>query len=279
MSVTVTSSHPSWGAKEQRRNIPPVPVITRERRRTQSVRAATAVALLLACACASPPACLASDPATLNGGSALAMAGDGCVALAVDRRFGSGGQTVAVASSRRVLVFGGRAMAGFAGLESDCQGIAEDLAARVADLTGRGDAPLSGIDPGISPRSLSVLTSNVLYSRRSSPFYAEPLIVGLEEPPPGRSGKGFRAFLCSQDVLGAQMIVDDFVCCGAASTSLYGAAQDAWRPGMGAEELARVCGRAFMAAIERDCLSGYGAVVYVMTEEQIIANELQFRND
>mmetsp|Transcript_19203 Transcript_19203/g.43742 ORF Transcript_19203/g.43742 Transcript_19203/m.43742 type:complete len:91 (-) Transcript_19203:85-357(-) len=32
------------------------------------------------------------DPSTLNGGSALAMAGDGCVALAVDRRFGSGPQ-------------------------------------------------------------------------------------------------------------------------------------------------------------------------------------------
>ena len=30
------------------------------------------------------------DPTTLNGGSVLAMAGDGCVALAVDKRFGSG---------------------------------------------------------------------------------------------------------------------------------------------------------------------------------------------
>ena len=32
------------------------------------------------------------DPTTLNGGSVLAMAGDGCVALAVDKRFGSGPQ-------------------------------------------------------------------------------------------------------------------------------------------------------------------------------------------
>ena len=30
------------------------------------------------------------DPTQLNGGSVLAMAGDGCVALAVDKRFGSG---------------------------------------------------------------------------------------------------------------------------------------------------------------------------------------------
>jgi hypothetical protein len=39
------------------------------------------------------------DPTTLNGGSVLAMAGDGCVALAVDKRFGSGPQV------RGVLVY------------------------------------------------------------------------------------------------------------------------------------------------------------------------------
>jgi hypothetical protein len=32
------------------------------------------------------------DPLTLNGGSVLAMAGNECVALAVDKRFGSGPQ-------------------------------------------------------------------------------------------------------------------------------------------------------------------------------------------
>lgn len=32
------------------------------------------------------------NPLTLNGGSVLAMAGDECVALAVDKRFGSGPQ-------------------------------------------------------------------------------------------------------------------------------------------------------------------------------------------
>ena len=32
------------------------------------------------------------NPLTANGGSVLAMAGDGCVALAVDKRFASGNQ-------------------------------------------------------------------------------------------------------------------------------------------------------------------------------------------
>ena len=32
------------------------------------------------------------DPLTMSGGSVLAMAGDECVALAIDKRFGSGPQ-------------------------------------------------------------------------------------------------------------------------------------------------------------------------------------------
>lgn len=36
------------------------------------------------------------DPTKFNGGSVLAMAGDGCVALAVDKRFGMGMQVVFV---------------------------------------------------------------------------------------------------------------------------------------------------------------------------------------
>ena len=43
-----------------------------------------------------------SNPMELNGGSCLAMAGKGCVALAVDRRFGLEGQLVST-DAKRVL--------------------------------------------------------------------------------------------------------------------------------------------------------------------------------
>lgn len=43
-----------------------------------------------------------SNPLELNGGSCLAMAGKGCVALAVDRRFGLEGQLVST-EAKRVL--------------------------------------------------------------------------------------------------------------------------------------------------------------------------------
>lgn len=49
-----------------------------------------------------------SNPLELNGGSCLAMAGKGCVALAVDRRFGLEGQLVSTEAKRVLKVWAGR---------------------------------------------------------------------------------------------------------------------------------------------------------------------------
>jgi len=46
-----------------------------------------------------------SNPLELNGGSCLAMAGKGCVALAVDRRFGLEGQLVSTEAKRVLKVW------------------------------------------------------------------------------------------------------------------------------------------------------------------------------
>jgi len=73
-----------------------------------------------------------------------------------------------------------------------------------------------------------------------------------------------RPYLCGTDCLGAQSTSRSFVCSGVASRSLHGTAEALWRPGLEAEELVEVCGRAFVSALERDCLSGYGAVVYLI---------------
>jgi len=41
-----------------------------------------------------------------------------------------------------------------------------------------------------------------------------------------------------------------------------------------------VCGRAFVSALERDCLSGYGAMIYLITaDDGIWEFDLNFRND
>lgn len=73
-----------------------------------------------------------------------------------------------------------------------------------------------------------------------------------------------KPYLCGTDMLGAQSTSQSFVCSGVASRSLHGTAEALWKPDLEGEELVEVCGRAFVSALERDCLSGYGAVVYLI---------------
>ena len=215
----------------------------------------------------------------MNGGSVLAMAGRDCVALAVDKRFGSGPQTVGV-SPRHVLAPHPGLLVAFTGMEGDVQSLAEELSVQISARIGRGSSGFGfededeeeggrggsgsgsgsgaaggpdGIVPAklelrrhascasrrISPGSMASLTSHVLYGRRRSPYYVNPIMAGLErvaieeegdggggrDAAPGRAAFRYRPFLCSHDVIGAQSRSDAFVCSGAASKSMYGTAQ------------------------------------------------------
>ncbi|KAL7567323.1 hypothetical protein ACA910_015696 [Epithemia clementina (nom. ined.)] len=164
----------------------------------------------------------------------------------------------------------------------------------------------------ISPRSLASYTSHLLYQRKNAPYYVEPMIVGLEKrlrtpTDGGDNGRPtqimqdyYRPYLCSMDMLGSlqeqpkqKPAVDDvdddennkykdctFACMGAAVPSLYGTAQAFWKPNMEAEELAETCVKAFLAAMERDCLSGYGARLYLLTATKgLSVYDIVTRND
>jgi 20S proteasome subunit beta 3 len=142
--------------------------------------------------------------------------------------------------------------------------------------------------------------SHLLYQRRTAPYYVEPIVVGLEEikvtsrTPTNKDHVHhghkeendqevkcyYKPFLCAQDVIGAQSKSHAFVCSGVAKKSLYGCAESLWRPNLSPEELVQVCGKAFLSALERDCLSGYGAVLYLMEGGKGIQEiQLSCRND
>ncbi|KAL3803976.1 hypothetical protein ACHAW5_007021 [Stephanodiscus triporus] len=94
-----------------------------------------------------------------------------------------------------------------------------------------------------------------------------------------------KPYLCGMDMLGAQSTSESFVCSGVASRSLHGTAEALWKPNLEGDELVEICGRAFISALERDILSGYGAVVYLIqgghdgNDVQIIEYVLACRND
>lgn len=246
----------------------------------------------------------ANNPLTINGGSILAMAGRECVALAVDKRFASGFALVNV-QPRPVLRMASAApyvLVAFTGLEGDIQSLQEELVAQVSSLAHSRSLGFTGAEEDdfpsrrrasslVSPRAMNSLTSHILYERRMSPYYVEPLVVGLElsEALPvlstadtsenGESGIFARPFLCSQDIIGAKSFSKRFCCAGAACQSLYGTAEALWQPDLSAPQLLKVCGQAFLSALERDCLSGYGALIYLITKDGIVEYDLESRND
>ncbi|RLV61911.1 hypothetical protein DV515_00019890 [Chloebia gouldiae] len=60
---------------------------------------------------------------------------------------------------------------------------------------------------------------------RFGPYYAEPVIAGLE---PG----SLRPFLCSLDLIGCPMVTEDFVLSGTCSEQMYGMCESLWEPDM-----------------------------------------------
>ena len=256
----------------------------------------------------------------MNGGSLMAMAGHECVALAVDKRFGSGPQMVNIAP-RHVWAAHPNLMLAFSGLEGDVQSLAEELKMEVDAKRNRAlgfsIGGLKSVTDGrnnemgdrrsrISPSALACLTSHVLYKKRG--YYVEPLVVGLME-------KTRKPFLCAMDMIGAQSFSDSFICSGAASTSLYGTAEALWKPNMKPKDLLECCGKVFQSgecmnnykdlcrkfdksqldiphqllffycyfrfskALERDCLSGYGILIYLISKDGIAEYDLASRND
>jgi 20S proteasome subunit beta 3 len=177
---------------------------------------------------------------------------------------------------RHVLTPHPQVMVAFTGLEGDVQSLSQDLSTEVTAKLGRAlGFSVGSKTRSISPRAMASLASHILYSRRQSPYYVEPLVVGLSTMADGT----LRPFLCALDCIGAKSSSEAFVCGGAASNSLYGTAEALWKPDLEPEELAHVCGKAFQSALERDCLSGYGSVVYLITKDGIIEYDLASRND
>jgi 20S proteasome subunit beta 3 len=187
------------------------------------------------------------------------------------------------------------------GLQTDVQSLQQDLSAQITRTFTRGLGFRS--QSKISPKALASLTSHILYRRKNAPYYVEPLVIGLEaiervrtidrdvsytsrskeedvSPPQDENEPHYRPFLCSFDMIGASSRSASFVCAGAATKSLYGTAEALWKEDLSPQDLVRLCGEAFLSALERDCLSGYGALVYLITANGgIVEYDLDTRND
>eukprot|EP00953_Heterococcus_sp_UTEX-ZZ885_P025647 13939-Heterococcus_DN1.PRE.2 len=210
-----------------------------------------------------------SSPMELNGGSCVAASGRGCVAVAVDKRFGKGNELVSD-NARRVLKLHSRLLCAFTGFTTDVQTLMQDLSAAAAQY-------YTAEQRTIPPAAAAALLSGMLYARRSSPYFCETILAGLD-------GKG-QPFLRSHDVLGAsggENALDNagaYAATGTSARSLYGMCEAFYSADLEPDELAEVVGKCLLAALERDCLSGQGAVVHLLTAEGVTSRELSAGHD
>lgn len=123
----------------------------------------------------------------------------------------------------------------------------------------------------IKPTTFGHLVSSVLYERRFGPYFASPVIAGLEEDG--------TPYLCGMDSIGAMETAKDFMVAGTAPESLYGMCESMWRENMDADELFETISQCLLSGVDRDALAGWGAIVHVITPDKVISRTLKGRMD
>ncbi|KAK2659457.1 hypothetical protein Ddye_005990 [Dipteronia dyeriana] len=198
-----------------------------------------------------------------NGSALVAMVGKNCFAIASDRRLGVQLQTIAT-DFQRIYQIHDRLFIGISGLATDAQTLYQRLVFRHKLYELREER-------NMKPETFASLVSALLYEKRFGPYFCQPVIAGL--------GDEDKPFICTTDAIGAKELAKDFVVAGSASESLYGACEAMFKPDLEPEELFETVSQALQASFDRDCLSGWGGHVYVVTPTEVKERILKGRMD
>jgi len=199
-----------------------------------------------------------------NGGAVIAMKGKDCVAIASDLRFGVQAQTVSM-DFEKVFAMSDHLYLGLAGLGSDVQTVQQKLAFQLKLYELRENRAMS-------PKTFLSVVSNVLYEKRFGPFFIEPVIAGLDP-------KTSEPFIASCDLIGCPMEPEDFVVTGTCANQMYGMCEALWQPDMGPDELFECISQSLLNAVDRDAVSGWGAVVHIIEADKVTTRKLKARMD
>lgn len=191
------------------------------------------------------------------------MVGKNCVAIAADKRLGQQALTVDT-NFQKVFPITDRTYIGLAGLATDVKTLYDRLRMRVNLYKHREERV-------IGSRTFSNLVSHMLYERRFGPYFVQPVIAGLDQKN--------EPYICGMDSIGCIDLAKDFIVGGTASDNLYGMCESLWEPDLGPEDLFETISQSLLNAVDRDTLSGWGAIVHVITPEGVITRELKGRMD
>lgn len=193
------------------------------------------------------------------------MTGDKCVAIGSDQRFGVQYQTIG-SNMQKIFKIQDNILMGLSGLATDIQTFALEMKRKVDLYKIKENVDLT-------PQLFINLVSSSLYEHRWAPFYVNPVVVGLDVK------DNYKPYVATYDSIGCITQNGEFHVAGTSVEMLYGVCEAFYKPNMKEDQLFETCGQCLLSGIDRDCFSGWGAVVYVMTPGKIECKRLKCRQD
>ncbi len=194
-----------------------------------------------------------------NGGTTIGIKAVDGVVLAGEKRISYNGFILSKAA-RKVHPITDHVGVAFAGLYGDTQMLVRML---------KTEAQYYHLEIGkeISVRALAKVLSNILYSYKLFPFYAESIVGGVDE-------KGPQVYVL--DPVGS-LIEDDYTATGTGAPLAMGVIETNYRKDIKVEEAVELAKKAIEEAIRRDAISGDGIDLLVITREGYKLEEILFK--
>ncbi|PVU90254.1 hypothetical protein BB560_006220 [Smittium megazygosporum] len=185
---------------------------------------------------------------TYNGSAVVAMVGKNCIAIAADKRLGQQALTVDM-DFQKIFQITDKLFIGLPGLATDVQTLYEKFrySANMYRLKENRE---------FEPKAFSHMVSSSLYERRFGPYFVEPIIAGLD--------KDNKPYICGMDLIGCLEMPQDFIVAGSADENLKGMCESLWEPDLEPEDLFETISQVLLNAVDRDAISGWGAVVHIL---------------
>ncbi|OLL25733.1 putative proteasome subunit beta type-3, partial [Neolecta irregularis DAH-3] len=198
-----------------------------------------------------------------NGGAVLAMVGKDCVAIASDMRLGQQAMTISN-EFPKLWKANDKVWMGLTGLATDVITLKELMRFKLNMYRLVEERE-------IEPTTYANLISSTLYEKRFGPYFVNPLIAGLD--------RNNKPFICGFDSIGCIDFAKTFVVAGTATEQLYGMCEGLYEPGLEPEDLFETISQCLLNAQDRDALSGWGAMVVVISKKGVEKRLLKGRQD
>ena len=112
-------------------------------------------------------------------------------------------------------------------------------------------------------------------SLRWGPYFVSPIVAGLDQV----SETEFKPVITTYDSIGYRQHSGLFETAGTGGELLYGICESYFKPDLEKDQLFEVISNCLLAALDRDAYSGWGAVVYLLTPDELIVRRLKTRGD